>query len=440
MTSATEKHLEVFLADSHAGQLIMSRHGELSFVYDSTYRGPDLSLAMPFSTEEYRGKRVLAWFDNLLPDNTQVRQGMADEAGSSTGVFPLLARFGLDLPGAVQVVDPDELPSLLGLPRAYVQLTPEQVGERLCKLVEDEDRQRARAWTQSEEHWSLGGMQSKIALRRFNDSWYECVGASASNIIVKPGAWGLEGQAIVEFITMRLAKRCGLPCASVALTKFGAMDAIVIDRYDRYTAPDSGNVTRIHQEDLCQATGTMPGGKYAADGGPSSIELIELLKGTEGNSLGRFIDALLFNYLTASTDAHAKNYSLLHPAQGRSLLAPLYDVASAAPFMKKGKTYRLAMSIGGENRVGWLRKSSIERFAATHSLDVASLANRTEELATLARKNLPLAVEDAGPQKGIERIAETLIPRIDALCSAAQRNIRTDSKHFKPVDITRFGF
>lgn len=437
MSPARAKSLDVLIAGNLAGHLIMSRDGELSFSYHPSYQGPDLSVGMPVSSDDYFGRRVLAWFDNLLPDNPQVRQGMALEAGTSTGVFPLLARFGLDLPGAIQVVSPDETrPS--ERESGYILLTDSAIGARLRRLADDDARHRARSWTTSEEHWSLGGMQAKLALRRYKSQWYECTGGGASNTIVKPGAAGLDNQALVEYATMRLAAACGLPSASVSLENFDGVEAIAIERYDRFTSPESGWVTRIHQEDLCQALATPPSKKYTADGGPSSVQAMELMRAAEGNSRGRLVDALLFNYLTASTDAHAKNYSLLHPAQSRYLLAPLYDVASAAPFMKKGKTYHLAMSIGGENRVGWLRKSSLERFAKAHGLDAGALIDRTDEIAGAIIANIDAVLDELPRRKGVNRLAETLRLRLVALCKATQRNIRVESTHFKEIDITRY--
>ena len=162
------RSLEVFVGGAHAGALHISGNGLLSFRYDERYSGPQLSLCMPFSNEEYVGRVVHAWFDNLLPDNDQVRRGMAEKAGSSTGLFPLLSRFGLDLPGAVQTVSPDNLEAFLDRPEGYARLTSDQVGDRLAAIVEAEAANRARSWTLSDEHWSLGGMQTKLAVVRMS--------------------------------------------------------------------------------------------------------------------------------------------------------------------------------------------------------------------------------------------------------------------------------
>ncbi len=432
-------HLEVFIAGTHAGELRISPEGALSFAYDPSYVGPDLSLILPFSTQEYSGREVHAWFDNLLPDNSQVRQGMAIESGTSTGLFPLLSYFGLELPGAVQIVAPNNLDALLTQTEGYVQISPETIGERLINIISAENENRARSWAHSEERWSLGGMQTKIAFREFEGRWYECTGKSASNVIIKPGAWGMPRQALIECITMNLAERCGLPAATTQLMSFADMDALVVQRYDRFTSPESGLVSRIHQEDFCQATGTVAECKYAADGGPSALEIMALLESAQDNSRKRFVDAILFNYLTASTDAHAKNYSLLHLRDSEFVLAPLYDLASAAPYLKRGKTYRLAMAIGGENRLGWLRRSSLEKFAKTNHCDIETLLDRTEELAETIKDNLEDVINEQQQQDGVDEVASTLIPRITALCNAAQRNIRSDASHFKPIDITRYG-
>lgn len=126
----------------------------------------------------------------------------------------------------------------------------------------------------------------------------------------------------------------GLPAASVEYLSFGSERAISIQRCDRISNTD-GAVTRIHQEDLCQALGIDPSRKYAEQGGPSSPDVLALLGTTNANSdnnLRLFVLYLLFNYLIGATDAHAKNHSVLLGARDTTLLAPLYDVASIAPY------------------------------------------------------------------------------------------------------------
>jgi serine/threonine-protein kinase HipA len=429
--------LEVFVAGMHVGSLRQSADGLFVFSYNEYYSGPDLSVKMPVSGEAFDGRVVNAWFDNLLPDDPQVRQGMANASGLSAGTFALLSRFGLDLPGAVQIVPTDSVDAIYNQTQGYVRISSNDIANRLRLAIEAENKNKARSWAGREEHWSLGGMQTKLSLREYKGEWFECRGSSASNVILKPGAWGLSNQALVECITSRLAGACGLPVAGTRIETFDDMDVLVVGRYDRFTDQASGFVTRVHQEDMCQATATMSDYKYAVDGGPTTPDILMVLESAEGDSKSRFIDAVIFNYLTASTDAHAKNYSLLHPQGSRFVLAPLYDLASAAPYLKPNKTYRTAMSIGGENRIGWLRKSCIERFARTACIRYEDVACRVETIADAIESNLESVIETLSDKSGIDEVGSLMLTRINALCDTTCHNIRIDGRNFKPIDIAK---
>ncbi len=84
-------------------------------------------------------------------------------------------------------------------------------------------------------------------------------------------------------------------------------------------------MTRLHQEDLCQALGCLPDNKYTMYGGPNCAEALGLLTSTgptaQTNAAG-FLQMLFLNYLLAATDAHAKNYSIMLAADGSHRLAP----------------------------------------------------------------------------------------------------------------------
>lgn len=55
------------------------------------------------------------------------------------------------------------------------------------------------------------------------------------------------------------------------------------------------------------------------------------------------VDAVIFNWAIGNSDAHGKNFSLLHAADGLRL-APLYDLVSTAVY--PGLDRDLAMAIG----------------------------------------------------------------------------------------------
>src|SRR5258707_3677528 len=168
--------------------------------------------------------------------------------------------------------------------------------------------------------------------------------------------------------------------------------AIVVERYDRQ---QKGNdVTRVHQEDICQGLGIMPTKKYQNEGGPSAVNIIELLRtySTDRDTdLNTFAVALGFNWLIAGTDAHAKNYSLL--LSGPDVrLAPLYDIASILPYdgvdLRKAK---LAMKIGGEYKVELIGLRQWQKFAREGRTDGDQLVDMLISMA----KQIPEEVEAA---------------------------------------------
>lgn len=166
---------------------------------------------------------------------------------------------------------------------------------------------------------------------------------------------GSDHHALNEHFCLRLAEAVGLPSAASEIISIGGAEVFRVKRYDRFREKD-GLIRRIHQEDFCQATGHPPGGKYQADGGPSAAEVVRLLDRysmDRADDVLRFVMALAFNWIIVGTDAHSKNYSLLH-ARGSALrLAPLYDLASWIPYERDphSRKIKLAMKIGGTYRL-----------------------------------------------------------------------------------------
>ena len=117
-----------------------------------------------------------------------------------------------------------------------------------------------------------------------------------------------------------------------------------------------GRCLRVHQEDFCQALAVHPRRKYQNDGGPSAKDIAGILSDQSSDAtadIRSFADALIFNWLIAGTDAHAKNFSILIAPGGQVRLAPLYDLASSLPYPRQidPMKARLAMKIGGSYRL-----------------------------------------------------------------------------------------
>jgi serine/threonine-protein kinase HipA len=121
---------------------------------------------------------------------------------------------------------------------------------------------------------------------------------------------------------------------------------LLIRRYDR-VKNSKGLITRIHQEDFCQALGLMPEMKYQGiDGGPGiavCMDLINRNSSQPAKDILKFVNAIIFNYLIGNSDAHGKNFSFLYKKNLVSL-APLYDLVCTATH--KQLDQKMAMKIG----------------------------------------------------------------------------------------------
>lgn len=372
--------LRVLLAGVPAGTVHQDEHGLMSFAYDAGYQGPPLSLSMPVSNRTYGPDVLRPYLFGLLPDSELQRRAIARELGvSANNPVTLLAHIGLDCPGAVQLCAPGRVDEALSRADTRRELTDHEIALRL-KTVRDEPE---ASWMGLGERWSLGGNQGKFALAGEGGRWYECHGAAPTTHIFKNGVVGFRLQALNEYVCMRTAERCGVATAHVDYRFFEDEPALIVERYDR-VRDVSGAVVRLHQEDLCQALSVMPDSKYTEDGGPAARDVLWLLAGTSHHELNllTFSHQLFYNALVGAPDAHAKNYSLLLGNRGSSMLTPMYDVASGLAYENLRRRLRLAMSIGGENRVGRIGSGELERYVGGGDPELAAL---------LARAGLTLA-------------------------------------------------
>ena len=249
----------------------------------------------------------------------------------------MLAHVGRDTAGALQIlrldVDPNHPGSIEWIDAAELAVRVAEVRQSATSgLPIQHDNGR----------WSLAGAPGKLALRYENGQWGIPHGAEPTTHILKPAIPGFAKSDVTEAVLLTAARQLGLAAARTSVLRLpDESHVLVSQRYDR--TRDGRTWTRVHQEDLCQALGVAPSRKYQSDGGPGIAAiggLFRRLPPAQGRaSAARFLDALAYSYAIASTDGHAKNYSLLLAA-GNATLAPLYDVNSALPYTRpKGGRY-----------------------------------------------------------------------------------------------------
>jgi serine/threonine-protein kinase HipA len=380
--------LVVALGGRVAGELHRTRTG-LRFVYRDDYRNDraatPLSVALPVAVPSHADAVVAPWLRGLLPDDDGVLARWArhyDLPGRS--VFDLLsAPIGEDCAGAVQFCLPGRADEVLARPGTIAWLAEADVAARIRALRTDRTSWLGPDFT---GQWSLAGHQAKTALRLEGGRWGDPRGAEPTTHILKPAISGLEDHDLNEHLCLRAARAAGLLVAPSRVARFEDQSVVVVERYDRHR--DATTVLRVHQEDVCQALGVSPDGKYEADGGPSAKRIVELLRAVmpariAADAVWRFVDALAWNWIIAGTDAHAKNYSLL--LSGNDVrFAPLYDVASALPYGFHVPKLHLAMRVDDEYQLGVIAARHWRRLAASLALDADEMIARIDALAEAA--------------------------------------------------------
>ena len=414
--------LLVVLDDVIAGTLERLPGGRLRFVYTEEYRArpaaTPISLSMPPQVRSHSDRVITPWLRGLLPDNDAVLARWARQFHVSTSSpFSLLAtQIGEDCAGAVRFAPPEEIDRVLARPGRVTWLTEDEVGERLRDLREDSTSWLGRSFT---GQFSLAGAQAKTALLFKDGRWGVPSGSTATTHILKPAVAALDDHDLNEHLCLDAARRAGLVAARTKVSRFGDESAVVVDRYDRREV--GGEIIRVHQEDLCQALAFPPSLKYQNEGGPGPTNIAKLFRSAmppraADDAISRFADALIWNWLIAGTDAHAKNYSLFL-AGDQVRLAPLYDVASALPYDVHERKLRFAMRIGGDYRVFPFRNTWPEA-ARELALDTDALVGRVRGLAALA----PDVFADAAKAPDVEALSRPLPTHlVDLIADRAKR-------------------
>lgn len=338
--------LDVWLDEAKAGILSQDETGTLSFAYDTGYlygrESRAISFSMPLQEAPYADRVVRPFFSGLLPDEG-ARRRLAGALGISAGnAFGLLEVIGGECAGALSLYPVGEAPPLSDDDGAEF-LNPARLEEILGKL-----RERPLLGGEEGVRLSLAGAQDKLAVCVEGEDIGLAKGGRPTTHILKPFIQGLDGTVENELFCLRLAARLKLPVPHVEMRRVGAVPFLLVERYDRSLHKD-GTITRLHQEDFCQALSVPPELKYEEEGGPGATKALDLI----GRAMARpaadrlsFIRMLIFHYLVGNADAHGKNYALLYRGKVPDL-APLYDVVCTAAYPRLAK--KLAMAIGGRS-------------------------------------------------------------------------------------------
>jgi serine/threonine-protein kinase HipA len=382
--------------------LVSAPRGRLRLQYtDEAYAlyeigAPVLSVGLPLTPEAYTAGPTRAFLDGLLPEGS-VRAAVAQRlAIDEQDTFALAEALGRDCAGAIVILPKSAPPPAEPSSLRATPLTDDEVVRRITELPQKP------LGIDGGLRLSLAGVQDKLVLVKLpSGEWAEPTDGTPTTHLLKPQGDRFARLVENEAFCMKFGLHLGVSVANVAIETIGSVRLLAVERFDRQ--PGEGVISRVHQEDMCQALSRPVTQKYEDRGGPSLRDIAAVLQGTaRASDLEAFLRALVINLLIGNCDAHGKNFSLTHTRSGEIRLAPLYDLVSTLFYPELER--HLAMSVDKVQRIERIRVSRIVNEAASWGMSRARAAGvvedmlaRTPDAIEAARTDVP-GVPDALPQ------------------------------------------
>jgi len=319
---------------------------------------------------------------NLLPEGQAFDELIQNIRVSRNNTFALIRALGFDISGALVMTVPEK-----SLPRkgSLRLLTDDELVLRL----NTREVNGLIIWD-GKPRLSVAGIQDKInVVVNSNGQLGFGEGNLCSTHILKFERQTQSHLVINEYVTMCLAKACGLKTANVALQKFGNYRALLVERFDRKLINET-EVRRRHIIDGCQALNLLPEYKYERNFGSgrdvkhirdgASLPLIfDFANQCQNPALikQKILDWVLFNVLVCNFDAHAKNISFYVSSKGIDL-APFYDLVNVKLY--HDIEHDFAMALGDEFNSDFVNAYQLANFAESCQLSRSYVAKRLKHL------------------------------------------------------------
>ena len=309
-----------------------------------------------------------------------MREHAATRLGcEATDDLALLAGLGGDCAGAIQLHAPERRPPAAGgvgcrwLSEAELAACLRELPQHPLGLDETRDVRVC-----------LAGAQDKLPVvidRRARTGLSR--GGRPTTHVLKVQVDGLEDTHVNEAFCLGLARRLGLPAVGASLRRAEDVSYLAVARYDRRR--EGGDIVRVHQEDVCQALALPPTRKYQAEGGPTLLDCVRLIRATSRRpdaDVEMLLRAVALDYLIGNNDAHGKNLSFLRDGERGVRLAPLYDLGCTEVY--PGLSRGMAMRIDEEETAEEIRAEHWRRLAQAAGLSWPVLGRWLQALAARA--------------------------------------------------------
>ncbi|OAT28621.1 type II toxin-antitoxin system HipA family toxin [Proteus myxofaciens] len=376
--------LDVYMNEYYVGVFTKKNSGAHSFQYTEEWvnraGSRPISLSMPLQLQEYQGDSVYNFFDNLLPDNTEIRDRIVSRyQAHSNQPFDLLTAVGADTVGALRLLPKGNTPTDIKKIE-YDKLNDAQLEKILLGYQSNTPLGMLDEYT--DFRISIAGAQEKTALLFYKNHWCLPHNSTPTTHIMKLPIGVIESHSYTidlsnsvenEYLCTLIAKAFELPVPHCSILQLKNIKALAVERFDRKYASDNSWIMRLPQEDFCQILNIPSALKYESEGGPGIIDIMNYLLGSSNADQDRFhfMKAQVLFWLLAATDVHAKNFSVFINQEGRFHLTPFYDIMSMYPnFGGRGLNSRDAkLAMGLQANRG--KKYAIEQIFPRHFYQTA---------------------------------------------------------------------
>ena len=385
--------LIVYFDEKIVGALSYDKEERLSFQYDNAWlkfeqRFP-LSLSLPLSETIHGHLETKSFFENLLPEGEIKETLSAHGKKSIRSDFGLLKEFGGDCAGAFKV-----LPEKVSLKKSTAS-KKELTVEKITKYLRENKSLTDVILNKEGGKFSLAGAQDKFAVIFEHNKIYLPMDGSPTTHIIKPHVRyfkATQDSPYNEFFCMKLAALVGLNVPEVDIIE-GEYPLYIVERFDR--VKKAKKVSRIHQQDFCQAQGVTSLKKYEVDGGPSFKANYHLLKNHSLNpipDLNQLIKWLFFNLMIGNNDSHSKNLALVQKDEGLRL-APFYDLLSTSIY-KELRDQKFSFFIGGQSEWHKLKRKHFDLLSKDLELKEDVILKIGLKLSSEVIKQLPKLIQE----------------------------------------------
>jgi len=384
--------LIIYYQDKVVGHLEFDKDERLNFQYDKAWLGSKdrfpLSLALPLEAKVYGHLETKSFFENLLPEGEIKDLLEAHGKSSIKSEFGFLQEFGGDCAGAFKILPEKVKTSKITRPKKELKL------DVIYNYLNKKKSLTDVILNKEGGKFSLAGAQDKFAVIFKKNKIYLPLDGSPTTHIIKPHVRyfnSTHDTPYNEYLCMKLAAAVGLNVPVVEIIE-GDFPLFIVERFDRVQTKTG--VSRIHQQDFCQAQGVTSLKKYEADGGPTFVDNYNLVKGHSSApipDLNQILKWLIYNLVIGNNDSHSKNLAFLQTEDGIRL-APFYDLLSTSVYKEIGHNF--AFKIGGQSLWFKLKRRLFDRLSSELELRDDVIPKLATKLLLDIEKQYPKLLEE----------------------------------------------